>query len=69
MRSLPFYAAFFRKTLAKTAAICDDRFVRDAAGVGLRRKMIKEGNEVSVGCQFCDENYVFTIPELQELLP
>ena len=32
-------------------------------------KMIKEGNEVSVGCQFCDENYVFTIPELQELLP
>ena len=42
MRSLPFYAAFFRKTLAKTAAICDDRFVRDVAGVGLRRKMIKE---------------------------
>lgn len=42
MRSLPFYATFFRKTLAKTAAFCDDRFVRDAAGVGLRRKMIKE---------------------------
>lgn len=42
MRSLPFYAAVFRKTLAKTAAICDDRFVREAAGVGLRRKMIKE---------------------------
>ena len=31
--------------------------------------MIREGKEISVGCQFCDENYVFTVSELEELLP
>lgn len=31
--------------------------------------MIREGKEISVGCQFCDENYVYTVPELEELLP
>ena len=30
--------------------------------------MIQEGKDISVGCQFCDKEYVFTIPALQELL-
>lgn len=30
--------------------------------------MVKEDKDISVGCQFCDKEYIFTVPDLQELL-
>lgn len=30
--------------------------------------MIREGKEITVGCQFCDSSYVFSITDLEELL-
>ena len=32
------------------------------------REIIDEGKDISVGCQFCDEEYVFTPAELEVLL-
>ena len=32
------------------------------------REMINEGKNIEVNCQFCNELYVFTVEELEELL-
>ena len=47
-----------------------ERVTKAVAGIGRRdlEEMIADGEPVTVRCDFCNTDYVFTVPELEEIL-